>query len=329
MSSGIFDSSVLIDCLRGRAPAIGFLAAQSAITRPGTHLVVVAELLTGARDKSEQTLIDSFLQTFDLAVPNESDGLTALDLYRQFRLSHGVDWPDCQIGATRVTFNFTPKSREGNTGSTIAGMSNGDLTNPRSTICPQSAGPVCGPAEQQGATQSHASQAQRCFTRGLMPGNRTSQPNELQPVSRRMSGAYANRFVDESEFVDCRWRQYKRVRIRQTHAAVQTVERVCQGKPILDNLSEFLPVSEFHGLLFHGGFVATSWLKRKPAGSGCFQGVGHVHVMGPRFRPVFPRVNARISADELLVPARPRPVRIMRFDGRIVVNSFIAEDFSI
>jgi predicted nucleic acid-binding protein len=26
--------------------------------------------------------------------------MAALNLYRQFRLSHGVDWPDCQIAAT-------------------------------------------------------------------------------------------------------------------------------------------------------------------------------------------------------------------------------------
>jgi len=102
MSSGIFDSSVLIDCLRGRAAAIGFLATQSTINRPRTHLLVAAELLTGARDKREQTLIDSFLHTFDLELPNEADGLIALDLYRQFRLSHGVDWPDCQIAATSL-----------------------------------------------------------------------------------------------------------------------------------------------------------------------------------------------------------------------------------
>jgi len=28
--------------------------------------------------------------------------LSALDLYREFRLSHGVDWPDCQIAATAM-----------------------------------------------------------------------------------------------------------------------------------------------------------------------------------------------------------------------------------
>jgi hypothetical protein len=33
---------------------------QSTSSRPSTHLLVVAELLTGARDKSEQKVIDSF-----------------------------------------------------------------------------------------------------------------------------------------------------------------------------------------------------------------------------------------------------------------------------
>ena len=65
MTSGIFDSSILIDCLRGRVDAIAFLATQSTATRPHTHLFVAAELLTGARDKHEQTLIDSFLETFE------------------------------------------------------------------------------------------------------------------------------------------------------------------------------------------------------------------------------------------------------------------------
>jgi predicted nucleic acid-binding protein len=100
--AGIFDSSVLIDCLRGRPNAIAFLAGQSASGRPQTHLLVAAELLAGARDNRELALIDSFLRAFDLAVPNEADGLSALDLYRKFHLSHGVDWPDCQIAATAL-----------------------------------------------------------------------------------------------------------------------------------------------------------------------------------------------------------------------------------
>jgi predicted nucleic acid-binding protein len=106
MSGGIFDSSILIDCLRGRADAIAFLAGRSVAGRARTHLLVAAELLTGARNKGEQNLIDSFLQTFDLAVPDQADGMAALDLDRQFRLTHGVDWPDCQIAATALRLDI-------------------------------------------------------------------------------------------------------------------------------------------------------------------------------------------------------------------------------
>ncbi len=95
------DSSVLIDCLRGHSAAIAVLAARANDGRPQTHLLA-AELLTGARDKAEQAVIDSFLRGFDLTLPTEADGLAALVMYRRFRLSHGVDWPDCQIAATAL-----------------------------------------------------------------------------------------------------------------------------------------------------------------------------------------------------------------------------------
>ena len=99
---GIIDSSILIDCLRGRANAIAFLTSHTRTARATTHLIVAAELLAGARDKVESAQIDSFLNSFDLAVPAEADGLSALNLYRQYHLSHGVDWPDCQIAATAL-----------------------------------------------------------------------------------------------------------------------------------------------------------------------------------------------------------------------------------
>ena len=102
MTGGLIDSSVLIDCLRGRPEAIAFLAARAAASRPSTHLIVAAELLAGARDKRELAVLDAFLSRFTLAVPIESDGLAALALYRDYRLSHGVDWPDCQIAATAL-----------------------------------------------------------------------------------------------------------------------------------------------------------------------------------------------------------------------------------
>lgn len=48
MTGGVIDSSILIDCLRGHADAVSFLAAQSSAgARPRTHLLVAAELLAG------------------------------------------------------------------------------------------------------------------------------------------------------------------------------------------------------------------------------------------------------------------------------------------
>jgi hypothetical protein len=44
MMPGIIDSSVLIDCLRGRTDAVAFLASQSGGGRARTHLIVAAEL---------------------------------------------------------------------------------------------------------------------------------------------------------------------------------------------------------------------------------------------------------------------------------------------
>jgi predicted nucleic acid-binding protein len=102
MNSGVLDSSVLIDCLRGHAAAVAFLAARSATGAPLTHVIVAAELLAGAREKREQRLIESFLADFQLLSPSESDGLTALELFKSYHLSHGVDWPDCQIAATAL-----------------------------------------------------------------------------------------------------------------------------------------------------------------------------------------------------------------------------------
>lgn len=64
--------------------------------------MVAAELFAGARDKAEQSHIESFLTAFTIHLPTESDAMTALDLYKQYRLSHGVDWPDCQIAATAL-----------------------------------------------------------------------------------------------------------------------------------------------------------------------------------------------------------------------------------
>ncbi len=70
MSSGILDSSVLIDCLRGYKESADFVASLAENGFLATHIMVAAELYAGARDKREQALIESFLSAFQIISPN-------------------------------------------------------------------------------------------------------------------------------------------------------------------------------------------------------------------------------------------------------------------
>src|SRR5215211_5877041 len=102
MSDPIVDSAVLIDYLRGHAAAVAYLSTLRAAARPVTHVVVLAELVEGARDLKEQTALRAFLSGFDVVAPTEADALLSIDLLAGFRLSHGVGWPDCLIAATAL-----------------------------------------------------------------------------------------------------------------------------------------------------------------------------------------------------------------------------------
>jgi predicted nucleic acid-binding protein len=111
MSSGIIDTSVLIDCLRGRVGAVAFLKSEAALGMPITHIIVAAELLAGARDQREQGIIDAFLTRFRLLAPDDSDAVAALDLFRKYHLSRGEDWPDCQIAATALRLGIEVRTQ--------------------------------------------------------------------------------------------------------------------------------------------------------------------------------------------------------------------------
>jgi predicted nucleic acid-binding protein len=102
MSDHLIDSAGVIDFLRGHAGAIAYLAALRATATPATHLVVVAEVLEGARDAREQSSLRTFFGGFDVVAPTEVDARLSIDLLAAYRLSHGVGWPDCLIAATAI-----------------------------------------------------------------------------------------------------------------------------------------------------------------------------------------------------------------------------------
>ena len=108
----LLDTDVLIECLRGTAPAHAWL--QQATTEPFQVPGVVAmELAMGCRDQADLERIQKFLKTFPIIWPEASEFAEAHDLLMAHRLTSGLSIPDCLIaalalnrGARLYTFNL-------------------------------------------------------------------------------------------------------------------------------------------------------------------------------------------------------------------------------
>ena len=99
MSAPVTDTAILVDHLRKRPEAGAYLlsvAPQGLLT----HDTVVGELLMGIRDKKELQALDDLLRPFQILHLNETDSATAIELLRQYKLSHGTGYLDCLIAAT-------------------------------------------------------------------------------------------------------------------------------------------------------------------------------------------------------------------------------------
>src|ERR1022692_4036640 len=83
----LLDSDVLIDVSRGKPAAREYLDALPegwAISR-----VSALELIVGARDNRDLTVIDAFLSAFVVVPLQESTGTRAYDLLKRYAKSHG------------------------------------------------------------------------------------------------------------------------------------------------------------------------------------------------------------------------------------------------
>jgi tRNA(fMet)-specific endonuclease VapC len=99
VQSVLIDSSILIDHLRGRTEAQQFLSSVLASGQLVTSEVVAAELITGARNLSDQRQIDLFLSRFQIHSVESVDSTLSLRLLRDHRLSSNIGWLDCLIAA--------------------------------------------------------------------------------------------------------------------------------------------------------------------------------------------------------------------------------------
>jgi predicted nucleic acid-binding protein len=63
-------------------------------------VITQMELIAGARNKAEESKINKKLSRFNIALINNTITKISLELYKSYRLSHGIGIPDCFIAAT-------------------------------------------------------------------------------------------------------------------------------------------------------------------------------------------------------------------------------------
>ncbi len=92
------DTDVMVDCLRGHPQARVWMqgAIRESFLVPG---IVAMELLAGCVNQQELKRTQDFLKTFRVVWPEAKEFARAYDLLAQYRLSSGLNIPDCLVAA--------------------------------------------------------------------------------------------------------------------------------------------------------------------------------------------------------------------------------------
>jgi predicted nucleic acid-binding protein len=103
MVVGLLDSAVLIDVLRGYAPAETWLKAQGQL---GTTRIVWLEIIEGAPNKIKQRQALQLLRRFTVINLTPQDTQWAVRQLIKFNLNHNVDAFDCLIASVHPRLNI-------------------------------------------------------------------------------------------------------------------------------------------------------------------------------------------------------------------------------
>jgi predicted nucleic acid-binding protein len=97
----LVDSDVLIDFFRGSLQAADWLSANEGEVI-GVPVIVLMELLQGARNAAEQTSIRERLEAFSIQHLQTADSPRAHEWFAAYRLSHATGIMDCLIASVAV-----------------------------------------------------------------------------------------------------------------------------------------------------------------------------------------------------------------------------------
>lgn len=98
----IVDTDILVDAARRVGEAVDCLDQIERTSALAISVITEMELLIGCQNKTEQRNMERFLQRFQVLRLNENTCDQAVELLRQYRLSHGLLIPDAMIAATAM-----------------------------------------------------------------------------------------------------------------------------------------------------------------------------------------------------------------------------------
>ena len=103
----IFDTDILIFHFRGVTVATDFIKSVPYSSRR-IPIVVLMELLQGARNNRESTLIEKFIRTnfLEILPLTEINGMKSYQLLKKYSLSHGLRLVDALVAAMALVHKF-------------------------------------------------------------------------------------------------------------------------------------------------------------------------------------------------------------------------------
>ena len=106
MSVTIVDTDILIDAARQIREAVDCLDEIERRSTLAVSVITQMELFVGCRSKTELRNTERFLRRFQITPLDDQACHAAVDLLRQYRLSHGLAIPDALIVATALTLGY-------------------------------------------------------------------------------------------------------------------------------------------------------------------------------------------------------------------------------
>jgi len=98
------DSNVIIDCINHRQKTIEDI--QGITGNIAISIITEYEVIAGAKDLVMQKRFEELLNHYIIISLDSNISFLAINLYKKYKLSHGLDMPDSLIAATAIELDF-------------------------------------------------------------------------------------------------------------------------------------------------------------------------------------------------------------------------------